>query len=257
MKSERRHELATNELADWIGNFPQWLRENRITVIVGTIVVVGLIVYTIYFYNMQGRTGQEKNTQASAMLEQLNWQKNKVLQGKAEGLGVSDLFLSTAGNLETEASKSDNKNFVALAAIKRAEALRSELHYRSKIAEKDVQTYQLSQAKKLYEEALAKTDVPTIAAIAEYGIGLCLEDSGDFDGAKAIYQKIADANQYQGTGFAERAKQRIETFDDYKNNFVFAKAAVQPQQLSLEVPLAESNAVAIPGADVDFNSTVK
>jgi tetratricopeptide (TPR) repeat protein len=257
MKSERRHELATNELADWIANFPQWLKDNKTTVIVGSIVVVGLIAYTIFFYNMQGRTGQENNAQASAMIEQLNWQKNTVLQGKAEGLGVSDLFLSTAGSLATVAAESENKNFSALATIKRAEALRSELHYRAGVAEKDYQASQLGQAKKLYEEALTKTDIPTIAAMAEYGIGLCLEDAGDFDGAKTIYQKIADANQYQGTSFAERAKQRIETFDDYKSNFVFAKAAVQPQQLSLEVPLAESNTVAIPGADVDFNSAVK
>jgi tetratricopeptide (TPR) repeat protein len=256
MKSERRHELATNELADWIANFPQWLRENRTTVIVGSIVVVGLIAYAIFFYNMQGRAGQKKNTQASAMLEQLSWQKNTVLQGKAEGLGVSDLFLGTAGSLATAASESENKNFSALAIIKRAEALRCELHYRPEIAEKDVQAYQLGQAKKLYEEALAKTDVPMIAAMAEYGTGLCLEDSGDFDGAKAVYQKIADANQYQGTTFAERAKQRVDTFDDYRSSFVFAKAAVQPQQLNLDLP-AGADAIAIPGADVDFNSAVK
>lgn len=257
MKSERRHELATNELADWIVNFPQWLRDNKTTVIVGTIVVIGLIAYTIFFYNVQGRKGQEKNTKATAILEQLNWQKNTVLQGKSEGLGVSDMFLSTAGSLATEASESGNKNFSALAMIKRAEALRSELHYRPTIAEADVQVYQLGQAKKLYEEALAKTDIPMISAMAEYGIGLCLEDAGDFDGAKAIYQKIADANQYQGTSFAERAKQRVETFDDYKGSFVFAKAAVQPQKLSLEVPLAEPNAVTGPRADVNLKPTVK
>jgi tetratricopeptide (TPR) repeat protein len=256
MKSERRHELATNELADWIANFPQWFRENRITVIVGSVVVVGLIAYTIFFYNMQSGTVQEKGTKATAILEQISWQKNTVLQGKTEGLGVSDLFLGTAGSLAAEASESENKNFSALATIKRAEALRSELHYRSQIAEKDYQSSQLSQAKNLYEEALAKTDVPTIAAMAEYGIGLCLEDSGDFDGAKAIYQKIADANQYQGTSFAERAKQRVETFEDYRSDFVFAKAAVQPKQLNLDLP-AGANAVGITGADVDFNSAVK
>ena len=47
MKSERRHELQTNELADWISNFPQWFQDNLATVIVGAVVVVGLIAYTI------------------------------------------------------------------------------------------------------------------------------------------------------------------------------------------------------------------
>jgi tetratricopeptide (TPR) repeat protein len=251
MKSERRHELATNELADWIGNFPQWLQENKVTVIVGTIVVVGLIAYTFFFYNMQGKTGQEKNTQATVMLEQLGAQKMTILQGKAEGLSVSDMFLNTAGALATIASESENKNFSALAMIKRAEALRSELHYQPTIAAKDTQANQLDQAKKLYEEALAKADIPTIAAMAEYGIGLCLEDAGDFDGAKAVYQKIADANQYQSTGFAKRAKLRAETCDDYRNNFVFAKTAVQSKQLTIDGPLAA------PETKVDSNSTAK
>jgi tetratricopeptide (TPR) repeat protein len=216
------------------------------------VVVIGLIAYTIFFYNTQGRAGQQKNTQAAALLEQLSWQKNTVLQGKVEGLGVSDLFLNIAGSLATAAAETDNKNFSALAMIKRAEALRSELHYRPKVAEKDVQAYQLQQAKKIYEEALAKTDVPTIAAMAEYGIGLCLEDAGDFDGAKAVYEKIADSNQYQNTSFAARAKLRAEIFEDYKGKFVFAKAAVQPPQLSLEAPLSEMSTA--PMADIDFNS---
>ena len=252
MKSERRHELATNELADWIVNFPQWLKENMTTVIVVAIVVVGLIGYAIFFYNMQGKTGQQKNTQASALLEQISWQKNTVLQGKAEGLGVSDLFLSTASSLETAAAESDNKNFSALAIIKRAEALRSELHYRPEVAEKDVQARQLGQAKKLYEDAMAKTDIPMIAAMAEYGIGLCLEDAGDFDSAKAVYEKIADSNRYQNTSFAARAKLRAEIFEDYKGKFVFARTAAQPQQLSLETPLNKTNIA--PKADMDFNS---
>jgi hypothetical protein len=256
MKSERRHELATNELADWIVNFPQWLKENKTTVIVGTIVVVCLAAYTFFFYNVQGKTGQEQNVRDSMMLEQLNMQKMTVLQGKSEGLGVSDSFINTAGSLATVASESKNKNFSALAMIKRAEALRSELHYRPTIMAKDAQANQLGQAKKLYEDALAKTDVPTIAAMAEYGTGLCLEDAGEVDGAKAIYQKIADTNQYQSTSFAERAKLRAETCDDYKNNFVFAKAVVQPKQLTLDGPLADANAITAPmGADI--NSATK
>ncbi len=28
MKSEHRHELKTNELAEWIANFPTWAKEN-------------------------------------------------------------------------------------------------------------------------------------------------------------------------------------------------------------------------------------
>ena len=34
MKSDHRHELKTNELAEWLGNLPQWTKENLVTIII-------------------------------------------------------------------------------------------------------------------------------------------------------------------------------------------------------------------------------
>ena len=148
MKAERRHELATNELADWIMHFPEWFEENRTTVIVGAIVVAGLIAYTVFFYSRQGQAWDKKQAQTTALLEQLQWQKQTVLRGKIQGLGVSDIFLNTAGNLQAAAAEAENPLLSALAMIKRAQALRVELHYRPKVAESDIQKYQLEQARK-------------------------------------------------------------------------------------------------------------
>ena len=39
MKAEHRHELVTNELADWIGNFPNFIKEN-IRPIIGVILIL-------------------------------------------------------------------------------------------------------------------------------------------------------------------------------------------------------------------------
>ncbi|HSV27849.1 MAG TPA: hypothetical protein VLH60_08150, partial [Sedimentisphaerales bacterium] len=50
MKSGRRHELATNELADWIANIPDWWRENSkivITVIAMILVIGGIWYFTV------------------------------------------------------------------------------------------------------------------------------------------------------------------------------------------------------------------
>ena len=106
--------------------------------------------------------------------------------------------------------------------IKRAEALRAELHYRPKIAEPDVQKYQLEQAKNIYEQALEKAKgEPEIAAMAEYGIALCLEDMGDFEGAQKLYEKIADSAEYQGSSFQARAKFRVQTLSDYRGKGLF------------------------------------
>ena len=34
MKSDHRHELKTNELAEWLGNLPEWTKENFVTIII-------------------------------------------------------------------------------------------------------------------------------------------------------------------------------------------------------------------------------
>ena len=232
MKSERRHELATNELADWIVHFPQWYKENQTTIIIGAIVAIGLVVYTIFFYSRENRIWDQKQAQTTAILGQIDQQKGAVLQGKQQGLGTSDLFLSTASALQTAAAETENPLLSALALIKRAEALRTELHYRAKIAEPDVQKYQLQQAMDCYKQAFekAKSD-PTIASMAEYGQALCLEGMRDFKGARELYAKIANAPEYNGTIYQIRAKFRLETLVDDESKVEFVSRPVaEPNQ---------------------------
>jgi len=266
MKSEHRHELKTNELADWIVHFPQWIKENQTTVIVGAIIAAGLIAYTVFFYSRQGRVWEQEQVLTTALLEQLVWQKETVLRGKVQGMGVSDIFLNTAGSLSAAAGETENPLLSALAMIKRAETLRAELHYRPKVAEPDVRKYQLEQARSIYEQAREKAKgEPDIAAMAEYGIALCLEDTGDFEGAQKLYEKIADSAEYQGSSFAARAKFRAKTLSDHKEKVFFAHVEKpeieQPvgqqnrQQISgplkLEAPLTETDVTS--QKDLDFN----
>jgi len=258
MKSERRHELATNELADWIIHFPQWYKENQTTIIVGAIIIAGLIVYTIFFYSKQGDVWEQKQSMTTALLEQLTWQRETVLAGKVQGLGVSDIFLNTAGSLQSAAAETDNPLLSAFAMIKRAEALRTELHYRPKAAEADVQRYQLEQAKTVYEQAFEKAkDSPEVAAMAEYGIALCLEDMGDFAGAKELYEKIADSPQYQGTSFDTRAKFRAQVISDYQEKVFFVQALKpqiqQPAEKPLELETPSTGTGVTSQKDLDFN----
>lgn len=228
MDSERRHELATNELADWIVNFPKWFKENMTTVIIGVVVVIALIAYTIFYYGREKQVWNEKNAMVTATIEQLTMHKQMVVQGKTQGMGVSDLFQTTANALKTSASETDNQVLSALAMVKQAEALRTDLHYRLTAAEPDVRKFQFQQAQKVYEEALtkAKSD-PQIAAMAQYGIGLCLEEVGDFDGAKKAYQAIIDEPRYKGTTYQERASVRVNVMSDNQRQVVLARAPIQ------------------------------
>lgn len=260
MKSERRHELATNELAEWIVNFPAWFKENLVTVIIGVIVVLALIAYSIFFYTRENRLWNDKNAQATMVLEQLGMAKQTVAQGKNQNMNVSDLFLNTASALQNAASETDNPNLSALAMVKRAEALRTELHYRATPAEQDVAKFQLQQAQKIYEQAIekAKSD-PEISAMAQFGLGLCFEDMGSFDEAKKAYEKIVQDPAYKGTTYQSRAKTRIDTMSDNERKVVFAKSEkpqtppgkeIQPPgKLNLEGHITDVNKLSVPKSD--------
>ncbi len=263
MKPERRHELATNELADWIVHFPQWFKENQTTVIVAAIIVIGLVAYTIFFYSRQGDVEGQKQAISTALLEQLSWQKEGIQEGRMQESGVSDAFLGIAGNLQSTSEETDNPLLSALAMIKRAEALRTELHYRPKPAEPDVIKYQLEQAKSIYEQAIEKAKgSPDISAMAEYGMALCLEDGGDFDGARKLYEKIAGSAEYRGSSFVERAKLRAQVLSDYQEKVVFAQAPPKPQAEQVEqqgqqnvfkqAPSADINEIVEKGPDINL-----
>jgi tetratricopeptide (TPR) repeat protein len=256
MKSERRHELATNELADWIANFPNWFKENMTTVIIAVVVVAALIAYTIFFYTREGKVWNEKNAMVTQTLDQLGAQKQMIVQGQTKNLGASDVLMTTASALESSAKETDNDVLSALAIIKRAEALRTETHYRATMAEPDVRKFQIQQAKTLYEEALAKAKSdPQVAAMAQFGIGLSLEDMRDFGGAKEAYQKIVNDPNYKGTTYQSRAEVRINTMSDNMKQVVFAKS-VKPQtpetpeiktpSLKLEEPITDLNQISAP-----------
>ena len=45
MKSEHRHELQTNELADWIGHLPEFIREKARIIIALVLIGAGILTW--------------------------------------------------------------------------------------------------------------------------------------------------------------------------------------------------------------------
>ncbi|MBN1788003.1 MAG: hypothetical protein JW806_06370 [Sedimentisphaerales bacterium] len=261
MKSERRHELATNELADWVVNFPEWFKENMTTVIAAAIIVVGLIAYTIFFYSRQNRFESQKDAIATETIELLDVHRESILRRDMQGTDVSESLVDIADRLGQVAIDAENPSLSALAMIKRAEALRSKLHYQTEVANPDVQKQLLDNTRQMYAAALGKAQgQPVIAAMAEYGMALCLEDMGNFAGAEALYNKIISTTEYEGSSFIKRAKLRLKTIEDNKGKVLFVQAASEPQvnitpprSLSLEAPVTIDDMAG--QKDLDFNST--
>ena len=228
MKSDHRHELKTNELADWLSHLPEWTKENLITiVIVAVAVVAAAAIYGWRLYSKNVVQVQEQ-TEFTTLINQVSSGKMQILQGQqSQGRDLSFVLLQPANTLQTFAQNTSNKQMAALALIKRAEALRAELHYGN--VEEQYLINQTNLAKASYAEAIDKCPTnPSLAATAKFGMGLCEEELGNFEQAKAIYQEIAGNADYENTLAAVRAKRRLETMADYQQKIAFKPAPKPP-----------------------------
>lgn len=231
MKSEHRHELKTNELAEWLSNLPQWTKENLTIIIVVLAVVVAASAFYVRYRYSKSAVVQEQ-LEFSNLLNQLSASKMQVLSAQAQGRDLSFILLQPANSLGTFAQNAKSDQMAALALIKQAEALRTELHYRpGTVSEQDV-TAQINQAKAAYTEAIQNrlrwASNPSLTAAAEFGLGLCEEELGNFEKAQQIYQIIAANPDFEGTVANAAAKHRLETMADYKQKVIFKPAPAPP-----------------------------
>jgi tetratricopeptide (TPR) repeat protein len=224
MKSDHRHELKTNELADWLSHLPEWTKENLLTIVITVAAVIAAAaIYGWTIYNKNVVQAQEQ-TEFTNLINQVSGGKMQILQGqKEQGRDFSFVLLQPANTLESFAQKTNNKRMAAMALIKRAEALRAELHYGN--VDEEYLINQTNQAKASYTEALEKSKAnPSLAATAKFGIGLCEEELGNFEQAKAIYKDVAENPDYEYTLAKIRAKERLETMADYEQKIAFEPA---------------------------------
>lgn len=240
MKADHRHDLKTNELAEWIANLPDWAKENRTMIIGVTAVIVAAAgIYFWQFYRKNAVSAQ-KQLRLTGLSNQLSLSKMQILQAQSEGRDLSFILLQPAENLKAfaqETRQGRDDQMAALALIKRAEALRSELHYRrGPVSEQDL-VMQINQAKVSYTEALERAaSNPSLKATAKFGLGLCEEELANFEQARQIYQDIVSSPEFEGTVAKASAKYRLDTMADYKTAVVFKPA---PQAITILKPPAE------------------
>jgi flagellar basal body-associated protein FliL len=233
MKSDHRHELKANELADWLAHFPDWLKANRTTLIAaGAVIVVAAVVYFWMFYQNNIASAREQ-VRLTNLVTQLPRQKAEL--ARAQGGDQSYLLLNLAKDLQTFAEGSGNRAMAALALIERGDTLRAELHYRKGEVSREEIAKQIALAQASYEQALAKAPATqsALAATARFGIGLCEEELGNLGKAREIYQDVAENKTYAGTAARAAATLRLKTMDDYKGIVVFKPAPEPPAQASM------------------------
>src|SRR3989304_2040810 len=98
MKPDHRHELKTNELAEWLNNLPQWAKENSITIICISAVIIGIATFYIWrIYS--GREVARKQLELSDLISQLFDSQMQILGAQAQGRDLSFILLQPADNL--------------------------------------------------------------------------------------------------------------------------------------------------------------
>jgi tetratricopeptide (TPR) repeat protein len=251
MKSEHRHELKTNELADWLGHLPQWTKENLTSILI----VLAIIIAVVFFFawnSYKQKIAEQEKLEFTTLLNQLSSSKMQVLNAQQDGRDLSFILLQPANNLATFAQNTKNDRMAALALIKRAEALRMELHYRPGTVSQQELTTQISLAEAAYTEAIRKSAADqSLIATAELGLGLCAEELGNFDKAKQIYKDIVANKNLKGVVALASAEYRLKTMDDYKQKIVFKPAppTAPSNAQSKTTPVATQPKIQITPAD--------
>ena len=225
MKSEHRHELKTNELADWIAHLPQWTRKNQRMIIYVSVVTILVVASYIWHRYQKDIVAVQRTSQLTSLVTQIPQGKLRILEAQARGLDIAYMLIQNADELNNTAEQIKDNQMSALALVKRAEALRTELHYRlGTVSEQDIIS-QIALARESYNKAIAKAPAnPSLMAMAKFGLGLCEEEVGNFEQAKQIYNEVATNADFAGTVAAVQAKRRLEKADDYRQKVTFRPA---------------------------------
>jgi len=238
MDTEHRHELKTNELVNLLTHFPQFLKNNANMLIGIGLIVIGLVTWPLFSRMKQQKVIAEDSKVSKSI--QLIGQDIMAALGayreKPDQLNPAlDTILVNANALMELTSETDNPNLEALAYIKAAQAIRTELQLRKDMVNAETVDAQIQKAQDAYEKASNVAVMPTMKAMAQFGLGLCAEERGQTQQAAEIYSAITKDESFAATVFPAQAQSRLDALRENAESFTFVEA--EPAQIE-EAPVA-------------------
>ena len=100
MKSEHRHELQTNELAEFISQLPEYLKKNARSIIAVLLIIAGIISWPILNRKKQASLTNER-IETTNLITQL--ERSKAESQNAGPADFSGAFIVSASALEKAA----------------------------------------------------------------------------------------------------------------------------------------------------------
>ena len=227
MDSKHRHELKTNELADWLGHLPEFCKRNLSTIIGAALIIIGLVTWPM-FSRMREQRDIARSAAVTESIQNLDQQMFLVLQAAEQDpetrRQATESLLASAGDLLNQADDAATGDLAAMARIKAAQAMRTELHLRPEMIDLDELHERIDRAQQAYQKALDTATSPTLGAMARIGLALCAEERGQRDAAAQHYRDIIDTPDFAATMFPAKAQQRLEALDENLETFAFAPA---------------------------------
>ena len=201
MKSERRHELHTNSLADTLSRTPEFFREHGSKVLLGVIIVL-LVVILIHQRTRRNLeqldTGWTSITSARSSIERI-WVLPAQLRNATDIAAARRQLIESASSALTSVIGSDNPQLAAEAYL-----LRGDLNWTlanlpelpeaatqpALKLEGSSQEY-LNRAEEAYQKVVrVYADQTTSVANARFGLAAIAENRHDWARAKSLYDEI-------------------------------------------------------------------
>lgn len=192
MKTERRHELQTNELADWLGRGVQLMEDNA-RMVLGIIVALAIMLGA-YFYLSGSAEGRNTEGWNSYLQARDDNDVNKLNALAQEYQGTSVSAWAQLALADDNLISGTNELFV------------------SRITAND----RLRAAAEGYERVLqtkAAARESLLGQRATFGLARTYESLGELDRARELYAKLADAKQWQPPLYAADAAHRLADLD--------------------------------------------
>lgn len=261
MKSEERHKLKSNELAESLVGIPDYLREHGKRLFTGILVVVLVVVGSVVFRNSRVAAQDNQAILLQSLVAETKAVQRQAVQRAQSGEQTDDLLVESYGdsaqsleNSLADLSQNSSGSLIAkTASLQKARILRSRLFYTDTPMSQEKREDLLSQIDAIYNTVLQQSSNDVMAlGVAKIGLALVAEDRLQWDQAKQAYRAILDdaQGQWAGTIFPSQASQRLEAITEIESEsaITFEWAVDEPEadlaqdeviSISPEVPSAE------------------
>ncbi len=195
MKSERRHELQHNELAEWLFQTGEQLKPHQNLILAAVAVLaVAAISYTLWSRHVANRTDQGW-TELNRAMEIGSPEAFAAIAEEYPNTIVGQTAAAVLGDLRLAAAC--NQRFVSAAIAQR----------------------ELKAAQESYEKILEDNLSSALRERATYGMARVREVAGNLDAAKQLYGDVVD--QWPHGAFAAAAKHRLADFKNPEIKLMF------------------------------------